>query len=174
MTNVESMDCTHFLSVYKSRGTLLPRTRARAVAAPRGKACRVTARTLRGPLKDLSRTKYSSQGPDKRSLSGRPTKAPARGAYREETRPRQEELAGKTTQDIPRKLAATRHAPRQDPASDKLPEATRRWPRQGACRGKLPLHARAPAHLLTCRSGTLPERTWREAVQLGVRGGKRR
>jgi len=72
------------------------RTRARAVAAPRGKACRVTARTLRGSLEDHSRTKYSNQGPGKRSLPGRPTKAPARGACREgQPRPRQEDLAGK-------------------------------------------------------------------------------
>ena len=87
-----------------------------------------------------SRTKYSSQG----------DKAPARGACRE-GQPRHL-----------KELAATRHASRQGPVSDKLPDATRQRPRQGACRGKPPLCARAPAHPPTCRSGTLP----------GVRGGR--
>ena len=87
-----------------------------------------------------SRTKYSSQ----------------------ETRPRQEELAGKATQGIPRKLAATRPASRQGPVSDKLPDATRQRPWQGACRGKLPLCTRAPAHPPTCRPGAFP----------GARGGR--
>ena len=91
----------------------------------------------------------------------------------EKTRPRQEELAGKDKapargacrEGQPRhlkELAATRHASRQGPVSDKLPDATRQRPRQGACRGKPPLCARAPAHPPTCRSGTLP----------GVRGGR--
>ena len=101
-------------------------------------------------------SKPRRQGPGKRSLPGRPTQAPARGSCWEETRPRQEELAGKATQGIPRKLAATRPASRQGPVSDKLPNTTRRRPRQGACHGKPPLRARAPAHLLTCRSRTLP------------------
>ena len=127
----------------------------------------MTAKTLRGSLEDHSRTKYSNQGPGKRSLPGRPTQAPARGACREETRPRQEELAGKATQGIPRKLAATRPASRQDPASDKLPDATRRRLRQGACRGKPPVRARAPAHLLTCRSRTLPSTRGRRLCSQG-------
>ena len=60
------------------------------------------------------------------------------------------------TQGILRKLAATRPASRQDPASDKLPDVTRRRPRQGVCRGKPPIRDCALAHLLTCRSRTLP------------------
>ena len=108
----------------------------------------------RRPFKNKA-FKMKRQGPDKRILLGR-DKAPARGACREETRPRQAELAGKATQGIPRKLAVTRPTSRQDPANDKLPDTTRRRPRQGACRGKPPLRARAPAHLLTCRSRTLP------------------
>ena len=56
----------------------------------------MTAKTLSGSLEEHSRTKYSNQGPGKRSLPGRPTKAPARGACREgQPRPRQEDLAGK-------------------------------------------------------------------------------
>ena len=129
----------------------------------------MTARTLRGSLEDHSRSKYSNQSPGKRSLPGRPIKDPARGACWEgQPRPRQEDLAGKRQDPGKRslpgrplkayqeKLAATCPASRQDPASDKLPDATRRRPRQGACRGKPPLRACAPAHLLTCRSGTLP------------------
>ena len=76
-----------------------------------------------------SRTKYLSQG----------DKAPARGACRE-GQPRHL-----------KELAATRHASRRGPVSDKLPDATRQRPRQGACRGKLPLCTRAPAHPPTCR-----------------------
>ena len=76
-----------------------------------------------------SRTKYSSQG----------DKAPVRGACRE-GQPRHL-----------KELAATRHASRQGPVSDKLPDATRQRPRQGACRGKLPLCTRALAHPPTCR-----------------------
>ena len=87
-----------------------------------------------------SRTKYSSQG----------HKALARGACRE-GQPRHL-----------KELAATRHASRRGPVSDKLPDATRQRPRQGACRGKPPLRARAPAHPPTCHSGGLP----------GVRGGR--
>ena len=60
-----------------------------------------------------SRTKYPSQG----------DKTPARGACRE-GQPRHL-----------KELAATRHASRQGPVSDKLPDATRQRPRQGACRG---------------------------------------
>ena len=99
-----------------------------------------------------SRTKYSSQG----------DKAPARGACRE-GQPRHF-----------KELAATRHASRQDPVSDKLPDATRQRPRQGACRGRQPLCTRAPTHPLTCRPGGLSRRAWREVVQPAVHGGKRR
>ena len=91
-------------------------------------------------LWSLSRTKYPSLG----------DKTPARGACRE-GQPRHL-----------KELAAMRHAPRQGPVSDKLPDATRQRPRQGACRGNPPLYARAPAHPPTCRSGTLP----------GTRGGR--
>ena len=115
------------------------------MAAPRGKARRVIAKTLRDSLRN---------------------KTPARGACREaiqeqsirakKTRPRQEELAGKANQGITRKLAATHHAPRQGSVSDKLPGPTRRQPRQGTCRGKRYLRAQAPAHPPTCRPGTLP------------------
>ena len=87
-----------------------------------------------------SRTKYLSQG----------NKAPARGACRE-GQPRHL-----------KELAATRHASRRGPVSDKLPDATRQQPRQGACRGKLPLCTRAPAHPPTCHPGTFP----------GVRGNR--
>ena len=45
----------------------------------------------------------------------------------------------------------TRHACRQGPVSDKLPDATRQRPRQGACRGKQPLYTHAPALPPTCR-----------------------
>src|SRR3954470_1332618 len=111
----------------KVGGTLVPRTCARAVVAPRGKACQAIAKTLNGSLLGHSRTKYLSQGPGKRSLPGRPPderNAPARGACREgppkravprqeqfagtaarSIRPRQEELAGKaihgTTRTLP-------------------------------------------------------------------------
>ena len=81
-----------------------------------------------------SRTKYSSQG----------DKAPARGACRE-GQPRHL-----------KELAATRHASRRGPVSDKLPDATRQRPWQGACRSKLPLCTRAPAHPPTCHPGTFP------------------
>ena len=81
-----------------------------------------------------SRTKYSSQG----------DKASARGACKE-GRPRHL-----------KELAATHHASRQGPVSDKLPDATRQRPRQGACRGKWPLCALAPAHPPTCHPGAFP------------------
>ena len=90
-----------------------------------------------GPLWFLwshSRTKYSSQG----------DKAPARGACRE-GQPRHL-----------KELAATCHASRRVPVSDKLPDSTRQRPRQGACRGKRPLCTYAPAHPPTCRPGTFP------------------
>ena len=77
-------------------------------------------------------------------------KTPARGACRE-GQPRHL-----------KELAATRHASRPGPVSDKPPDAPRQRPRQGACRGKPPLCARAPALPPTSRSGTLP----------GVRGGR--
>ena len=81
-----------------------------------------------------SRTKYSSQG----------DKTPARGVCREGQPKHSKELA------------AMRHASRQGPVSDKLPDATRQRPRQGACRDKPPLYARAPAHPPTCRPRTFP------------------
>ena len=103
-----------------------------------------------------SRTKYPSQG----------DKTPARGACREgQPRHLKTPARGACREGQPRhlnELAATRHASRQGPVSDKLPDATRQRPRQGTCRGKRPLCTHAPAHPPTCRSGTLP----------GVRGGR--
>src|SRR3954465_14504741 len=95
------------LSVYQSRGTLVPRTCARAVVAPCGKACQGSAKGLHGSFwgrakTKHSRTKYARQKiktPGKRSLPGQGGKAPARGACRDDrakaSRPRQEEFAGK-------------------------------------------------------------------------------
>ena len=80
-----------------------------------------------------SRTKYPSQG----------DKTPARGACREgQQRHLKTPARGSCREGQPRhlkELAAARHASRQGPVSDKLPDATRQRPRQGACRGKLPL-----------------------------------
>ena len=96
-----------------------------------------------------SRTKYLSQG----------DKTPARGACRE-GQPRHFE-----------ELAATRHASRQGPVSDKLPGATRQRPRQGACRGKLTtLYPRSSASTNVSPWG-LSRRAWREAMKPAVRGG---
>src|SRR3954466_16193675 len=75
------------LSVYYSRGTLVPRTCARAVVAPCGKACQGSAKSLHGPFQGRAKTKDTSQE----------DKDPARGACRaKEAGPRQEELAGTT------------------------------------------------------------------------------
>ena len=71
----------------------------------------MTARTLRGSLEYHSRTKYSNQGPGKRSLPGRPTKA----------------FQG-TCRDAPRVPA--RPGGRQASGRDKTTAAARRLPRQ--------------------------------------------
>src|SRR3954468_9059393 len=111
-----------------------------------------------------TKTKYLSQEDE----------TPARGACRaEETRPRQEELAGTTkpkhqgpgersspgrpTKAPQEKLAAAHHAPRQGLASGKLSGAARQPPRQATCRGKSPPQACAPAHLPTRRPGAPPK-----------------
>ena len=78
-----------------------------------------------------------------------------------ETRPRQEELAGKANQGISGNL------PRRATRPGKARRATSSRARQDNNRGKalaVARHhcARAPAHPPTCRSGTLP----------GVRGGR--
>src|SRR3954469_21359036 len=102
-----------------------------------------------------SRTKYLSQG----------DKSPARGACREGHSRHKTPARGACREGQPehlKELAATRHASRQDPASDKLPDAARQQPRHGICRGKQPLCACALAHPPTCRSRTLP----------GIRGGR--
>ena len=90
------------------------------------------------------------QGPGKRSLPGRPTKAhqgTCRDAPRAPARrqgPGKRSLPGRPTK-VPR-----------SPVSDKLLDATRQRSRQGACRSKLPLCTHAPAHPPTCRPGTFP------------------
>ena len=124
--------------MYSSRGTLVSRTCARAVAAPRGKACRVTAKVLHG----------SSGAIQEQSIQAK------------ETRPRQEELAGK--QGTSRRLAATPRASRQGPRAGKLAGPTRGGPRQGTCRGRRPFCAHAPAHPPTVALGASP----------GARGGR--
>ena len=94
----------------------------------------------------------------------------------EKTRPRQEELAGKDKapargacrEGQPRhfkKLAATRRASRQDPASDKLPGATRQRPRQGACRGEATTLCLRSSASVDVSPQDRSRRTWREAVQ---------
>ena len=60
----------------------VPRTCARAVAAPRGKACRATAKVLHGSLGAIQEQSIQAK----------------------ETRPRQEELARKANQGISRNL----------------------------------------------------------------------
>src|SRR3954471_16797561 len=78
------------LSVYYSRGTLVPRTCAQAVVAPCGKACQGNAKNLHSPFLGQMKTKCLRLEDE----------APARGACRaEETRPRQKELAGPRRQD---------------------------------------------------------------------------
>ncbi|EMS65483.1 putative anion transporter 7 [Triticum urartu] len=67
---------------HMQRGTLVSRTCARAVAASRGKVCRVTAKVLRGSFGAIQEQSIRVK----------------------ETRPRQEELAGKATQGISRNL----------------------------------------------------------------------
>src|SRR3954466_11437697 len=161
----------------KVGGTLVPRTCARAVVAPCGKACWGNAKNLHGPFLGRMKTKYLSQEDE----------APARGACRaEKTGPRQEELAGPRRQDpgkrsLPgrpsrstkapargarregqnkapqEKLATAHHAPRQGLTSGKLSGTARQPPRQATCRGKSPSQACAPAHLPTRHSGALPE-----------------
>ena len=95
----------------------------------------MTAKTLRGSLEDHSRTKYSNQGPVKRSLPGRPTQAPARGSCREETRPRQEErsLPGRPTTTLQETCRDAPHVParsgeRQASGRDKTTTPTRYLP----------------------------------------------
>src|SRR3954466_13098412 len=148
----------------KVGGTLVPRTCARAVVAPCGKACQGNAKNLYDPSLGQTGTKYLSQEDE----------APARGACRaKETRPRQEELAGTTkpkhqgpgersspgrpTKAPQEKLVAAHHAPPQGPRSGKLSGAARQPPRQATCRGKSPPQACAPAHPPTRRSGDLPK-----------------
>src|SRR6187399_2383479 len=139
--------------VQHSRGTLVSRTCARAVAAPRGKACRVTAKVLRGSFGAIQEQSIQAKKtrPRREELSGKATQG---------TRPRREELAGKANQGISRNLP--RRATRPDKARRAAGSRTRQRPRQGTCRGKLPLCTRAPAHPPTCHPGTLP----------GVRGGR--
>src|SRR3954470_24884852 len=113
------------LSVYQSRGTLVPRTCARAVVAPSGKACQGNAKNLHGPFLGQIRPSIEDkktrprqeelagprrQGPGKRGLPGQGGKTPARGSCRDDQaeapRPRREELAGK---------AKPRHPERSSP-----------------------------------------------------------
>src|SRR3954469_22142847 len=100
----------HQLSVYYSRGTLVPRTCARTVVAPRGKACQVTAKILRGSFEPFKNKVFKPRH-----------KAPARGACREghpkEARPRQEELAGKAVRNT---------RPRQEELAGKANQGTTR------------------------------------------------
>ena len=128
------------LSVYWSRGTLVTRTCARAVAAPRGKACRVTATVLRGSIGDIQEQSIQAK----------------------ETRPRQEELAGKTNQGI------SRPGERQASGRDKMTTAARRLPRQATT-----LYLRSSTSTNVSPWG-LSRHVWREAVQPAVRGGMRR
>ena len=118
-------------------------------------AARLAGRTPRSsvvPLEPFKNKvfKLRRQGPGKRSLPGRPTKA----------------LQG-TCHDAPRALARQQGPGKRSlpgrptkasrgPVSDKLPDPTRQRPRQGACRGKLPLCTRAPAHPPTCHPGAFP------------------
>ena len=103
----------------------------------------MTSRTLRGSLEDHSRTKYSNQGPGKRSLPGRPTKAPSRGACRAgQPRPRQEDLAGKRQDPGKRSLpgrplkAYQESLPRRALRPDKIRRATSFRTRQDNDRSK--------------------------------------
>src|SRR3954470_3991911 len=81
------------LSVYQNRGTLVPRTCARAVVAPCGKACQGNAKNLHGPSLGQTKPKYLSQEDE----------APARGASQaEKSKPRQEELAGQGDKTLAR------------------------------------------------------------------------
>ena len=77
------------LSVCYSRGTLVSRTCAWAVAAPSGKACRVTAKVLRGSFGAIQEQSVQDK----------------------ETRPRQEELAGKANRGISRNLPRAPRVP---------------------------------------------------------------
>src|SRR3954470_19474956 len=124
------------LSVYQNRGTLVPRTCARAVVAPCGKACQGNAKNLHGPFLGQTKTKYLSQE----------DKAPARGACRaEETRPRQEELAGPRRQD-----PGKRSLPGRPSRGPKASARGARWEGQTkAPREKLAAVPRAPRQGLT-------------------------
>src|SRR3954463_13858037 len=73
----------------KVGGTLVPRTCARAVVAPCGKACQGSAKSLHGPFWPREDQAFKNKVCK--------TRPPARGACRaKEARPRQEELAGMT------------------------------------------------------------------------------
>ena len=130
--------------------------------------------------------KLRRQGPGKRSLPGRPTKA-SQGTFRDaphvparQQGPGKRSLPGRPTQALRR---TCRDAPRvparqqgpgkrslpggptkasRGPVSGKLPDPTRQRPRQGACRGRRPLCTHAPAHPPACR----------HEASSGARGGR--
>ena len=120
------------LSVYKSRGTLVSLTCARAVTAPRGKACRATAKVLRASLGAIQEQSIQAKEtrPRQEELAGKanqgaPRNLPRRATRSDKaTRPRQEELAGKTNQGI------SRPGERQASGRDKMTTTTRRLPWQ--------------------------------------------
>ena len=126
---------------------LVSRTCARAVAASRGKARRVIARVLRGSFGAIQEQSVEAKE-TRLLLPGRPIKA-SQG----------------TCRDAPR--APARPGERQAPGRDKTTTAARRLPRQATT-------------LCPCSSTSTnvslwdpSRRTWREAVQPAVRGGKR-
>src|SRR3954470_13483364 len=178
------------LSVYQNRGTLVPRTCARTVVAPCGKACQGRAKNLHGPFLGQTKTRYLSQEDE----------APARGACRaKKTRPRQEELAGPRRQDpgkrsLPGRPSRSTKAPARGARREGQPRHLRKtrrdaprvpaWPgeRQVPRRGKttttashLPrqvttsgLRSSSPTHASLWGS---PRGTWRGTAQPGACGG---
>src|SRR3954468_7322340 len=106
-----------------SSGTLVSRTCARAVAAPCGKACRVTAKVLRGSFGAIQEQSIQAKEtrPRQEELAWKATQG---------TRPRQEELAGKANQGISRNL------PRRATRPGKARRATSFRTRQDNDRGK--------------------------------------
>src|SRR3954466_13721928 len=135
----------------KVGGTLVPRTCARAVVAPCGKACQGNAKNDHGPFLGQTKTKYLSQEDE----------APARGACRaEKTGPRQEELAG------PR---------RQDPGKRSLPgrpSRSTKAPARGARREGQPRHPKRSSPRRTTRPGKAWRAASSQARQESRRGGK--
>src|SRR3954463_16704852 len=179
------------MSVYLSRGTLVPQTCARAVVAPYGKA-RPGSAKRRPSIQDKAPGKRSLPGqgdkaPGKRSLPGQGGKAPARGACRDERArmrpfknkvyktedrdPDKRSLSGRPNPGTTREARHGRHAPRQGLIAGELSGAGRQPPRQATCRGKSPPQDCAPAHPPTRRSGVSPKGTWRGTAQPGVCGG---